>query len=429
MPTLQKAKLKKIGATKADDKEIEVQFNPESLKVQLSNRVEGGRSTGRQVRQFLGNSSTVFNLDLEFDSADEGTTEEPISVLEKTEFLEQFIQPKKEQGESKESPEKLQFSWGNLIIEGVVESIDMDFDHFAFNGYPLHAKVALKIKQQKLEFAFEKKKEGSDNIQSAQSLGGELPSEMASRLGFDPGAWRGLDLDLSLGLELQAGLEIDFSADISASFGVDVKTGIEVGIDVSLEASLGLEAGASVTGVTHLGTSAGDSKSVASAVSLARAGGVIRATETVKQASAEAASNNARESFSRPAVPAPGFTVSSAPTGILASSNDNSNIVMASATSAGKPATFIDPRISSFGYGVPIKPQRNPLLNQRRQNVVGGALDSGSEIFSRQQTNPLIPAWERLASLDSSRAYADKIQLQRKPLKRCGCVGRCQHRN
>jgi len=428
MPTLQKAKLKKIGSDDASS-EIEVQFNPESLKIQLSNRVEGGRSQGRQVRQFVGSSSNVFNLDLEFDSADEGTTEDPVSVLEKTQFLEQFIQPKITNGEPEESPEKLRFSWGNLIIEGVVESIDMEFDYFAHNGNPLHAKVSLKMKEQQIEFQLQERQNSANNSQSAQSLGGELPSEMATRLGFDPGAWRGLDLDLSLGLELQAGLEIDFSSDISASLGVDVKAGIEVGIDVSLEASLGLQAGASVTGVTHLGTNAGDSKAVASAVSLARAGGVIRATETVKQVSAEAASNNARESFSRPAVPASGFTVSSAPTGTSVSSNDSSNTVMASATLAGKPSTFIDPRISSFGYGVPIKPQRNPLLNQRRQNVVGGALDSDSEIFSGQQTNPLMPAWERLPSADSSRAYADKIQLQRKPLKRCGCVGRCQHRN
>lgn len=57
-----------------------VQFNPTTLRLTLTNRVEGGQSQGKQVRQHLGPSSTTLSLDLIFDTADEGTTENPRSV-------------------------------------------------------------------------------------------------------------------------------------------------------------------------------------------------------------------------------------------------------------------------------------------------------------------------------------------------------------
>ena len=414
MPTLQKAKLKKIGA-RGGDAEIEVQFNPASLKIQLSNRIEGGRSQGRQVRQFIGSSSTVFNLDLEFDSADEGSTEAPVSVLEKTRFLEQFIQPKTDNGEPEEKPEKLRFSWGNLIIDGVVESIDMDFDHFAHNGYPLHAKVTLSMKEQRIEFQLKEKSASSTKSQAAQALGGELPAELASRLGFDPGAWRGLGLDLSLGLELEAGLEIGFDAGISASLGVDIQAGFEAGIDVSLAASLGLEAGASVSGTKHLQGSAGTSREVSSGVALARAGGVIRATETLKSSNAATAADDARQAFAATTVAAPTFSVSSAVS--------TSSAAARGLTGGG--SGMAEQRSLSYGFGVPLKTQHSPLAQQRRNTLAGGALNAVDPLAMGGGLSKA--PWQTLPRRDQVRAYADDIQRRRAPINRCGCTGRCRH--
>lgn len=418
MPTLKKAKLIKLDASGNADEAVDVQFNPETLKIQLSNRVEGGRSQGRQVRQYIGNSSTVFNLDLEFDSADEGSTEEPLSVLEKTRFLEQFIQPKTDGDQSEEKPEKLRFAWGNLIIDGIVESIDMEFDHFAFNGYPLHAKVALSMKEQRIEFAFKKKSGGVANPQAALALGGELPAQMAARLGLDPGNWRGLGLDLSLGLELEAGLEIGFNADISASLGIDIKAGIEAGIDLSLEAGLGLAAGAPVTGTKHLQANAGAGTDINRAVALARAGGVIRATETVKRVAAGTAADNARQAFADTVAAAPTFSL--APTA-------SSRVSSGGGASLVEAPTVPDPRANAYGFGVPLQMQQNPSAGQRRNNFLGGGLPGSDESARAANRNPLRPPWEALPARDRSRNHADEIQRRRAPLKRCGCSGRCHH--
>jgi hypothetical protein len=54
-------------------KTIPVQFNPSSLRLTLSNSVDGGTSRGRQVQQYNGSSSTQLHVELEFDTADEGT--------------------------------------------------------------------------------------------------------------------------------------------------------------------------------------------------------------------------------------------------------------------------------------------------------------------------------------------------------------------
>ncbi|HEX5080966.1 MAG TPA: hypothetical protein VFY40_02900, partial [Blastocatellia bacterium] len=84
---LQKAIIAELdGETEKDS--FPVQFNPTTLKLTLSNQVEGGDSQGRQVRQHIGPSSTTLSLDLIFDTADEGTTENPRSVREKTKKLE-----------------------------------------------------------------------------------------------------------------------------------------------------------------------------------------------------------------------------------------------------------------------------------------------------------------------------------------------------
>jgi hypothetical protein len=98
MSTLQKATLQEISSDEKDSTvgdPVPVQFNPTTLKLQISNSVEGGESRGRQTRQYIGSSSTTLSLDLAFDTADEGTDAAPVSVLERTAAVEKFLLPNK----------------------------------------------------------------------------------------------------------------------------------------------------------------------------------------------------------------------------------------------------------------------------------------------------------------------------------------------
>src|SRR5436853_3639359 len=144
---LQKATIAEIGDNDRLTDELPVQFNPTSLRLQVTNTLEGGKTMGRQVRQYIGSSSTTLSLDLIFDTADEGTTDDPRSVREKTEMVERFLRPKGK-NEKKFVAPRIRFHWNDLIFDGVVDTLTIDMDHFAANGAPLRAKVTLAIKEQ-----------------------------------------------------------------------------------------------------------------------------------------------------------------------------------------------------------------------------------------------------------------------------------------
>nr|MCH9683300.1 hypothetical protein [Deltaproteobacteria bacterium] len=266
MAGLEKAKLSILEGKSSTAKpkagtEVPVQFNPATLKLTLTNKHEGGQTFSRQVRQYTGSSSASYSLELEFDSADEANSDQtPLSVRDKTWIVERYLEPTKGGG----APPRLRFSWGDLIIDGVVESLDLEFDHFASNGVPLRAKATLSLKEQKNAYkvipakASKQKpptpggssngtpgggnKDAGEGKHSDVALEGETPPEFAARQGLDPEAWRGLGFGAGVGagIGLAAGAEIGFSAGATVSAGLGVHVGFSAGVSASLDASFGL---------------------------------------------------------------------------------------------------------------------------------------------------------------------------------------------
>ena len=146
MPALEKAVLEEVSNDKISIL-VPIQFNPTSLRMQISNRTEGGEQQGRQARQYVGTGSTTLSLELVYDTADQGTTQQPRSAFEYTSQLEYFITPRS-QGNQRQAPPRVRFRWGQLSLEGVIESLNVDFDLFAHDGTPLRAKASLSIKGQ-----------------------------------------------------------------------------------------------------------------------------------------------------------------------------------------------------------------------------------------------------------------------------------------
>src|SRR5262245_35635742 len=126
---LEKAKLQQISADKQAKpigKPVDVQFNPTSLKLQLSSNLSRGDATGSQTRQSLGSTTATLSFDLVFDTADEGDTGEPRSVLEKTAAVQKFVTPEDTGKKSKQKPPKLRFIWGQFHFDGVADSVNID---------------------------------------------------------------------------------------------------------------------------------------------------------------------------------------------------------------------------------------------------------------------------------------------------------------
>lgn len=484
---LQKANIAELDDNNKPKDELPVQFNPTSLRLQVNNKLEGGETVGRQVRQYIGSSSTTLSLDLIFDTADEGTTEAPRSVREKTEMVERFLRPKSAK-EKKFTAPRVRFHWNDLIFDGVVDSITIDLDHFAANGAPLRAKVTLAIKEQNSDLELLAAGPGANRGGSAPkpggtaaggiglsasasvgigasasvgfgasasvgvALGGESAGEFAARVGVDPAAWRGLQIGGESSLSLSAGAEVGFDTSLSASAGLGVTLGVEAGASASLEASFGLETSASLNAVAGVGVGAG----LASGFALSSAGGVHAAIESVQSAKNQSAEQQSRTAFkappkalpaaSTPATPAtvaPTITSSAASTTTKASAQpkppeqsrtplNRTGLPTPAARQSAPPAPRpprADRRASSFGFGVPLRSTVGEAADLRAELIQGDVAVKPRRVSGDPPTtvDPTKPGWVALPARDVGRKAADKLQGRLRPARPCGCAGRCKH--
>lgn len=509
MPELQKATLAELDNSRGrrsrtqprvlPGTEMEVQFNPASLKLTLKNVHDRGESESRQVRQFMGRSSDTYTLELHFDTADEGRGGEAISVREKTQMVERFLKP----GGRGATPPRLRFCWGDFIIDGVVDSIDLDFDHFAANGLPLRAKATMTLKRQDSSYEVLPEGEaeaaqtqtragqsgggtpgsgGDGGSSAATAQGGESPAELAARLGLDPSAWRGLDIDLDasleagVGLSLEAGASVGFDASLGVGVGLGVSAGFEAGATASLEASFGLsvEGSASLTAGATASFSASASASASAEVGagfrLSASGGVEAAIELTAGFEATAAVSGSVAAFAGTAAgTSAGVRVGlssslggrSRSAGVLGSgafaagssfspaggANRQARSIPRAALPSGPsrpeqdrqplrrtglrggpdqrepepapPPPRVDRRAISYGRGLPLNPRvRVEAVSGGRPREAGEDASSGPSLARRPSEAP----WVALPRHDRARAAADEEQQKRRPATSCACT-------
>ena len=130
-------------ATKADGGvEFEVQFNPESLKLTLSNVNSGGDQAQRSTQQFIGSYNAKMSVDLIFD-----TTEDGSDVRRLTKAVAYFViaQEQPNSKDNKRIPPNVRFEWGSFVFSGVADNMSETLEYFAEDGTPLRATVALSL--------------------------------------------------------------------------------------------------------------------------------------------------------------------------------------------------------------------------------------------------------------------------------------------
>ena len=449
---------------------VPVQFNPASLKLKLTNQTDGGRSRGRQRRQHSGSSSTVLSMDLIFDTADEGTDAAPVSVRSKTSIVEKYVLPK---DDGSETPPRLQFQWDQLIIAGVVESVDIDFEHFAATGAPLRAKVSLSIKEQEPKYTFVESARGpaardSNNAQapgndtaggtspgsgtndnnsnnsknsdrSDPAMEGETAPDFLARHGLDPAAWRGLDVDLSASLSLQAGIEVGFSAGLSASAGIGVSVGVQAKAGVSLEAALGVNASAVFAQSASASENPSSTKSTvgkkvngdSAGLALSASGGVQSAMEILKINETQHAVAQTQSAFgvstgvNTPAArnpdssgqlsavirqPLQTSSMSRVTGGITGDAMAETETARQNPDSRIHP--IADPRSVSYGHGVPLQPLYAAALTQTEMILC--ANDTNAQIGPKFRKQKTTAPWVALPQRDKTRALGDQAELKRR---------------
>lgn len=230
------------------DKKVPVQFNPETLKLALSNQKAGGDQRGGAATQYVGQGSTKLSFDLWFDvTAAEPDTKTERDVRRLTKDVAYFITPKK-QSDGKFIAPGVRFSWGTFLFEGTMESLNETLDYFSEDGRPLRAQLSLSLAQQEIQFKFnEQAAPGSGTsvpgtAPQPQAKAGDTLQSMAAAQGKQD-QWQ--KLALANGIEnprgLRAGLNVNMSASLAAQAGVKAGFGVQAGAP-----ALGVRSGAQV---------------------------------------------------------------------------------------------------------------------------------------------------------------------------------------
>ncbi len=266
MTALAKAKLIELDAQftneKPGGKQVEVQFNPESLKVTFANQIVqppgGDQSAGNGGRQFVGAGTTKLAMTLWFDVTAMQTN--PVDDVRRlTQDVIFFMTPQVSDADPKKlSPPGIRFQWGSFLFDGIVDGLEESLEFFSPDGKPLRASITLNLSQQKI-------------LAATFSGDGRVPSQpgrtplTAARQGSSlqglaaaagKGDWRPIAAanNIEDPLRMATGQLVDLNAGISlgGSSGASIGIGASIGVSSSpagsgLNASLGGAASGSIS--------------------------------------------------------------------------------------------------------------------------------------------------------------------------------------
>ncbi len=245
--------------------DLEVQFNPQTLKITYSTENKGGGQPGGSSKQFVGQGSSKLSVELLFDTTQSGT-----DVRWWTGKVAYFLGARKQSDpNNKRTPPGARFAWGTFEFSGVVDSLQETLDFFSEEGTPLRATVQLGMTRLDIVFPdSEKPATAKDGQPGARPLtpppaDGNLP-KAAGRNG-NSSDWKSVAAvnDVEDPLRVPSGKLLDMNAGTSggigfgASAGASAQLGIGGGIGASASAGIGAEASASVGFSAGLGAGVG----------------------------------------------------------------------------------------------------------------------------------------------------------------------------
>jgi len=286
----------------AGQTEVEIQFNPTSLKVALANTIgENERSGSSRAAQFIDKSSSTLTVELIFDTTDqyftritsqdsEATEEVRVDVRSKTRPIAlEFMKPV-DVGNEHVAPKRCLFAWGTFAFVGIMESFDETLEFFSPEGTPLRATVSLKLTESRFQFRSEAAKaaerdtptlgSGADSVTDANSGAGKKEKDWRETAMYNgvesprlPGgdslsvpsasATAGLKASASLGGGIAGGFSAGLGAGASAGFGAGLSVGggisggfsAAAGISGGFSAGVGASLSAGISGGVNVGAS------------------------------------------------------------------------------------------------------------------------------------------------------------------------------
>jgi len=165
---LAKAQLKQLDSACREEispeRNVTVQFNPETLKVSFANHVVTPpgmteRPGGGDV-QFVGSGVSTLAAQLWFDvtAPFADGEDQPDDVRRLTHKVAYFITPEQTADDPPQYvPRQVRFLWGSFQFDGIMESLDETLELFSAEGKPLRASITIVISLHHIrEYAFRK---------------------------------------------------------------------------------------------------------------------------------------------------------------------------------------------------------------------------------------------------------------------------------
>ncbi len=292
MSDLERAKLIPVsGNNDTPDMQnaIDVQFNPTTLKVSLSNTLkENGRNGNSRATQYVDKSSSTLSVELVFDttyieapasntaqnsSADGSASSNNRNRIEQgsdvrvqtKKIADAFVKPIGS-GARMRAPKRCLFQWGAFKFIGLVDSFEETVDFFSPKGRPLRATVSLKLKEDRYQFLSNDSSalaaqqtptlsftgNGANTKQagggSGAGNGAPTPNQSTPPVpggSAGPGSWR--DNAMFNGIESPRLPAVPTLAIPSVSLSAGAGFGISGGVGIGLSAGLSISAGISAS--------------------------------------------------------------------------------------------------------------------------------------------------------------------------------------
>jgi hypothetical protein len=234
---------------------IEVQFNPTSLKVSMSNSLKENESSGNsRAAQFVDKSSSNLAVELIFDTTEfvgsSGSGSSTDVRVKTRSVANTFMTTTPGRNAQQRVPKRCWFQWGSFAFIGIMESFDETLEFFSPEGTPLRATLALKLSESRIQ-TLRGRAAGSGAQQPPQlsSPGEAAPVDEAnSEAGSDEQDWR--DTSLFNGIESPRLPSVSAVAVPGASVGAGL--GASVSISGGAGFSAGVSGGASVSAMAGL---------------------------------------------------------------------------------------------------------------------------------------------------------------------------------
>lgn len=240
-------------------KQVEVDFNPQTLKLTYSNENKSASQPSGSASQFVGAGTSKLAIELLFDTSQAGT-----DVRSTTSDVAYFIRsdPAKAQQSSqpKRVPPGCRFEWGTFRFDGVVDSLQETLDYFSEDGVPLRSTLALGISGIDTMLSQQPAKGAPATSPQTQAPANTSLPQLAGANGNSAG-WKSIATANNIDdpLHLTPGASIDMSAGLSGSASAVAggSAGGSAGFSAGLGGGVGFAAGVGVSGGVGIGASAG----------------------------------------------------------------------------------------------------------------------------------------------------------------------------